>query len=234
MRPVTKLKKYNLKGKEVGQCVVDESLLTAEAPAQLVKDYITALRANQRQWSSCTKTRAEVNHTTKKPHRQKGTGRARQGSFVAPHFRGGGIAFGPRPKFDQNVKLNRKEKRAVIRFLLAEKIRNNRVILLDSTELKVPKTKDIASFLEERELTKKILFVGEAPIPVKGDETKEAETAVRKTVGNHQHANFQKSVRNLPIAEFALVSHLNGYDLINAADLVLTEKAFEECTKWLA
>ena len=124
---MAKLKKYNIDGKELGQVSVEEHLINAEANSQMIKDYIVALRANARQWSANTKTRAEVKHTTKKPHPQKGQGRARHGSLVSPQYRGGGRVFGPRPKFDQHVKINQKERKAAIRFLLSEKIKDNRV-----------------------------------------------------------------------------------------------------------
>ena len=77
----------------------------------MIKDYIVALRANKRQWSANTKGRTEVNHSNKKPWRQKGTGNARQGTFAAPQFKGGGVVFGPKPKFDQHVRINRQERR---------------------------------------------------------------------------------------------------------------------------
>ena len=98
----------------------------------MIKDYIVALRANARQWSANTKTRSEVKHTTKKPHPQKGQGRARQGSLVSPQYRGGGRVFGPKPKFDQHVRINQKERKAAIRFFLAEKLKENRVWLIES------------------------------------------------------------------------------------------------------
>src|ERR1700733_2105998 len=107
----------------------------------MIKDYIIALRANARQWSANTKTRAEVSHTTKKPHPQKGGGRARQGSLVAPQYKGGGRVHAHPPKFDQHVRINKKERRAAIRFLLAEKLRADRLHVLEDFQLDAPKTK---------------------------------------------------------------------------------------------
>ena len=94
------LKKYDINGKEIGKVEIDDSLLSATANVQLVKDYIIAIRENARQWSANTKGRSDVNCTGKKPHPQKGTGRARQGSLAAPQYKGGGVVFGPKPKFD--------------------------------------------------------------------------------------------------------------------------------------
>ena len=88
---------------------LDDAFLDVQANSQMIKDYIVALRANARQWSANTLGRSEVVHSTKKPHRQKGTGSARQGSLVSPQYRGGGIVFGPKPKFDQHVRINKKK-----------------------------------------------------------------------------------------------------------------------------
>src|SRR5277367_1501863 len=120
----------------------------------MIKDYIVALRANARQWSANTKTRAEVKHTTKKPGPQKGQGTARHGSLVGPQFRGGGRVFGPKPKFDQHVKINQKERKAAIRHLLADKIKENRIWIIENTDMESPKTKIVANFLKELEINK--------------------------------------------------------------------------------
>src|ERR1700728_4248990 len=114
----------------------------------MIKDYIVALRENARQWSANTKGRSEVNHTTKKPHPQKGGGRARQGMLSAPQYKGGGRVFGPRPKFDQHVRINKKERKAAIRFLLGEKIRNHKIHIIETTEMDAPKTSTIANFVK--------------------------------------------------------------------------------------
>src|SRR5271168_3288593 len=128
----------------------------------MVKDYIVALRANARQWSANTKGRSEVKHTTKKPHPQKGGGRARQGSLVAPQYKGGGRVFGPKPKFDQHVRINKKERQAAIRSLLAEKIRKGQLLIVENLTLKAPKTKAVSDFLKNCKIEKsRILFLAE-------------------------------------------------------------------------
>src|ERR1700722_14881711 len=127
----------------------------------MVKDYIIALRANARQWSANTKGRSEVKHTTKKPHPQKGGGRARQGSLVAPQYRGGGRVFGPKQKFDQHVRINKKERQAAIRFLLAEKLRENKLHIIEDINLTEPKTKTVVDFLKAAEIKGRVLFLGE-------------------------------------------------------------------------
>ena len=125
------LKKYNLAGKEIGQVAIDDRLIDVEANSQMIKDYIVALRANARQWSASTKTRGEVKHTTKKPHPQKGQGRARHGSLVTPQYRGGGRVFGPKPKFDQHVRINKKNVKQQFAFFLLKNFIADRVWLIE-------------------------------------------------------------------------------------------------------
>lgn len=226
------LKKYNLKGEETGTVKLEKykPLTEKKAHSQMVKDYIVALRANARQWSANTKGRSEVVHTTKKPHKQKGTGRARQGSLVSPQFRGGGIVFGPKPKFNQHVKINKKEKKAVIHAMIAEKLEANAVIIVDSYDLEAPKTKLAREFMESTGLEKRVLFLGEGS-------TVEVETEGKKQkvdVKCDKHSNFAKSLRNLPKTSFSLAKNINGYDLMLANSLVITEAALEELTEWLA
>jgi large subunit ribosomal protein L4 len=227
---VAKLKKYNLAGKEIGQVAIDERLINAEANSQMIKDYIIALRANARQWSANTKTRSEVKHTTKKPHPQKGQGRARQGSLVAPQYRGGGRVFGPKPKFDQHVKINQKERKAAIRFLIAEKLKESRVWLIENTDMDAPKTKAIAGFLKGLEIKGRTLFLGEGAFAEVETEGKVQRVSVSST----KHDNFVKSMRNLPKADFMLASNISGYDVMIARDIVLTESALHELNQWLS
>ncbi len=218
------LKKYNLKGEEVGEVSVDESLLDVDANRQMIKDYIVALRANIRQWSANTKGRSEVSHSNKKPHRQKGTGGARQGTLAAPQCRGGGVVFGPKPKFDQHVRINRKERRLASRHLLADKIKGSNVIVLDDQALKQlekPSTKNVSAFLRKHQIDgKRILFVGEG-------EYQEVE-GNKVSVASEKHSAFKKSVRNLPKSAFVIAQNVNGYDLIAAQRIVLSESALAE------
>lgn len=223
------LKKYNLIGKEVGQVTIDERLLNAEANSQMVKDYIIALRENARQWSASTKTRAEVKHTTKKCQPQKGQGRARHGSTVAPQYRGGGRAFGPRPKFDQHVRINRKERKAAIRFLIGEKLRENRVWLVDDLTMEAPKTKKVAEFLKGHQIEGRILFLGESTFAQVETEGK----TQRVSISSDKHTHFSRSMRNLPKTEFMLASNISGYDVMIARDIVMTESALQELNEWL-
>ena len=208
------LKKYNLAGKEVGEVALEEGLISADASSQMIKDYLIALRANARQWSANTKGRTEVNHTGKKPHPQKGTGRARQGCLAAPQYKGGGRVFGPKPKFDQHVRINRKERRAAMRHLLSEKILSNNVRLLQLDAMKAPKTKTVANFLENCGLTgKSVLFLGD--------------------VANPSYDNFLKSMQNIQRLDFLLVSNVGGYDVAASQNIIVLEPALDQLKQFL-
>lgn len=227
---MTTLKKYSIAGKAIGDVKVDKRLIDAEANGQMIKDYITALRANARQWSANTKTRSEVNHTTRKPHPQKGQGRARQGMLSAPQYKGGGRVFGPKPKFDQHVRINKKERRAAIRYLISEKIREHKISIIEDTNLDAPKTKSITSFLKSVKADKgRILFLGESNRTA----LKFEDETINVNIATTQHENFIKSVRNIPKVEFTLASNLNGYDVLLAQHMILTEAALNELTEWL-
>lgn len=223
------LKKYNIEGKVVGEIKIDDALAKAEANSQMIKDYIVAIRENARQWSANTQTRAEVNHSTKKPHPQKGGGRSRQGMLSAPQYKGGGRVFGPRPKFDQHVRINKKERKAAIRFLIGEKIRNNKIRLIDSTSLDAPRTKTIVAFTKACDIKGRVLFLGE------GEYAQYPEGESKKTVSvqTNKHDNFVLSMRNIPKTEFSLAKNVNGYHLMVANEIVLTEAALAELNEWL-
>lgn len=224
------LKKYNLAGQELGSVTIDDRWLEAEANGQMIKDYIIAIRANARQWSASTKTRGEVKHTTHKPHPQKGQGRARQGSLVSPQYRGGGRVFAPKPKFDQHVRVNQKERRAAIRYLIAEKLRENKIWLIDDTAMEAPKTKFVSRFLDILHISGRVLFLGEGTYTTVESEGKKHTVSVSSTVHDH----FTKSVRNLPKTGFKLASNVSGYDVMIAHDIILTEAALHELNRWLS
>ncbi len=207
------LKKYDLQGKEVGIVQIDDALLEGAAHPQSIKDYIVALRNNARQWSASTKVRKEINRTGRKPHPQKGQGRSRQGDLAAPQYKGGGIVFGPRPKFDIHVRINKKERRAAVRTLIAEKIKHGLVHVLQKSEMNQPKTKVMAEFF------------GHIPAPerrvlVLCDTNKEAM--------ENPHFNLIKSMRNIPRKEYAWLSQVNGYELARCHTVVVLDSALDE------
>lgn len=206
------LKKYDVSGKEIGTVKVDDALLEVSAHPQSIKDYIVALRNNARQWSASTKRRNEINRTGRKPHPQKGQGRSRQGDLAAPHYKGGGIVFGPKPKFDIHVRINKKERRAAIRFLIAEKIKANRVHILQKGEMAQPKTKVMASFFDQLEGGKRHVLV----------------LAESKGEMGDPHGTLRKSIRNLPKKEMTLLPQMNGYNLARSESLVVLDSALDE------
>lgn len=224
------LKKYNITGKVIGDIQVDDEWFNAEANSQMVKDYIVALRNNARQWSASTKTRSEVSHSTKKPHPQKGGGRARQGSLVAPQYRGGGRVFTPRPKFDQHIRINKKERRAAVRALFADKMRDNKILILDNFDLKAPKTKTVASFLKACQIDgRRVLFLGEG----RYDEVQTGDSKKKVSIHTDQHDHFAKSIRNIQKVEFGLAANVSGYDVIAAHHVIMTEAALDELRELL-
>lgn len=223
------LKKYSLDGQYIGDINCSDELANAEAHGQMIKDYIVALRNNARQWSANTKTRAEVNHTTKKPTAQKGTGGARHGNLVGPQFRGGGRVFGPKPKFDQHVRINKKERRAAIRALLAEKIREDKIIVIDSLAMNEPKTSLVAQFLDTLEMPRRTLILAESTthdIPTDNG-------TVTIHVHSDKHLNFSLSTRNIPGIKVQAANTICGYDVAVAHKIVLTESALREIEEWL-
>ena len=216
------LKKYNLAGKEIGQVAIEDEWLKSEANSQMIKDYIIALRENARQWSASTKTRAEVCHSGQKPHPQKGTGRARQGYLGAAQYKGGGRVHAPRPKFDQHVRINRKEKRAAIRHLLVEKILSNRLHVLHMEDLKEPKTKLLAGFLKSLMLEgKSVLFLGDGLV-MGGKEGEASQSPVKKFEA------LLKSIRNIQRSDFLMVPNVSGYDVIAHQDLIVMDSAIDQ------
>jgi large subunit ribosomal protein L4 len=205
------LKKFNLTGNEVGSIQIDDALLEGSAHSQSMKDYIVAIRNNARQWSAHTKRRSEVNHTGRKPHPQKGQGRSRQGDLAAPHYKGGAVVWGPRSK-DVHTRINKKERRAAIRFLIAEKIKNQRVRILQIVEMREPKTKIVVEFLEKLALKNaRILLIGSAS---------EAQDPSR--------VNLARSLQNIPKKEYLPLAQVNGYELARSQEIVILESAIEE------
>ncbi|MCH9634653.1 MAG: 50S ribosomal protein L4 [Chlamydiae bacterium] len=211
------LKSFSLEAEKVKDVKFKVAKREKEISPQLVKDYIVAYRRNQRQWSANTKGRSEVNHSNKKPHRQKGTGKARQGTLAAPQYRGGGIVFGPKPKFDQHIRINQKEKRAVVNYLIEQKVKDKKLILIDKTDMKAPQTKTLAAFMAKCGLDKKrTLFILDAQIKAKEGESLSS------------HTNFKKSLNNLSRADFTMVNQLNGYQLLRAEHVVITETGLKQ------
>jgi large subunit ribosomal protein L4 len=149
---------YNIEGEVVRQEALDPYVFGAPVNTALLHQVVTAQLVNRRQGNASTKTRGEVSGGNKKPYRQKGTGHARQGSTRAPHYRGGGSVFGPRPH-PYEAKVPRKMRRLAIRAALSDKVANGRLILMDRLTLDAPSTKAMQAFLEKLPVKRNVLML---------------------------------------------------------------------------
>ena len=191
-----KIDVYNIEGKKVNDVELKEDIFGIIPNEELVHSVIVNYLANQRQGTQSTKTRAEVRG--KKPWRQKGTGRARQGSIRAPHWVGGGIALGPKPR-SYSYKLNKKERRLAIKSCLSSKVIENELTVVDKFEFNAIKTKEVAKMLNSLKLEGKTLIL----LPEKNE-------------------IIQKSARNIKGVKTLSVNTINAYDLVNYKNLVVT------------
>src|SRR5262245_63013228 len=156
-----KLSIKDLNGQESGEVELNWPLVEGGHGTQAVHDTIVAYRANQRLGTACTKTMGEVSGTGKKPWRQKGTGRARAGSFQSPLWRGGGVVFGPKPR-DFGKKVNAKTKQLALRKALSERLKAGDVVVVDDLKVSSPKTKDFVGVMAALELKGTTLIVASA------------------------------------------------------------------------
>ena len=193
-----KIDVYNIEGKKVNDVELKEDIFGIIPNEELVHSVIVNYLANQRQGTQSTKTRAEVRGGGKKPWRQKGTGRARQGSIRAPHWVGGGIALGPKPR-SYSYKLNKKERRLDIKSCLSSKVIENELTVVDKFEFNEIKTKEVAKMLNNLKLEGKTLIL----LPEKNE-------------------IIQKSARNIKGVKTLSVNTINAYDLVNYKNLVVT------------
>ena len=153
-----KVNVYNMLGEQVGEIELNENIFGIEVNQHVVYEVVKNQLANKRQGTQSAKTRAEVRGGGRKPWRQKGTGRARQGSIRAPHFSGGGVTFAPKPR-DYSYKVPKKVKRLAMKSALTSKVLNNEIIVIDEINFDAPKTKDMANFLTKINADKKALIV---------------------------------------------------------------------------
>lgn len=193
----------NQAGKNVKEIELNAAVFGIEPHQQSVFDVVMMQRASWRQGTHDTKNRREVRGGGRKPWKQKGTGRARQGSIRSPQWRGGGIVFGPTPR-DYSISINRKVRRLALKSVLSEKVLTNDMIVVDKFELAAPKTKDFNKIIENIGATKKTLFV------VSPEEDFE---------------NAYLSMRNIETMGMVLAEGINVYDIVNANKIVFTESA---------
>ena len=189
---------YNMQGKKVSDVELSAAVFGIEPNENVVHSVLVNYLANQRQGTQSTKTRSEVSGGGRKPWRQKGTGRARQGSIRAPHWVGGGIALGPKPR-SYNYTVNKKEKQLAIKSLLSSKVLENELTVVESLPLKEIKTKEMVRVLNNLKVEgKTVILLAEK------DEI------------------VQKSARNIEGVKALQVGTINVYDLLKHKNLVVT------------
>ena len=193
-----KMDVYDIQGKKVSTVDLKDEIFGIEPNEAVVHSVLVNFLANQRQGTQSTKTRAEVRGGGRKPWRQKGTGRARQGSIRAPQWIKGGIALGPKPR-SYKYTVNKKEKRLAIKSCLSSKVLEKELIVVDSLPLKEIKTKEMAKALNNLKVEGKTLIL----LPEKNE-------------------TVQKSARNIEGPKTTLVNTINVYDLLKYKNLVIT------------
>jgi large subunit ribosomal protein L4 len=202
----------NQQGQVVGSMELADAVFAIEPNQQALYDAIIMQQAGKRQGTAAVKGRSDVSGGGRKPYRQKGTGRARQGSIRAPQFRGGGTVFGPTPR-DYSYRINKKVRRLALKSALSEKLAENNLNVLDQIVIEAPKTKDFIAITNALQTPKKTLFI----------------------VGNEENTeNAHLSSRNLPEVTMSNAKGINVYDLVNANKLVLTAAAVKDIEEALA
>jgi len=205
-----KLAVKDIKGQSQGELEVKFALIENGKGTQAVHDAVVAYLANQRMGTACTKNVGEVAGTNRKPWRQKGTGRARAGSFRSPLWRGGGVVFGPKPR-DFGKKVSKSTKQLALRKALSERLKSGDVVVVDDLILESPKTKAFVGVLNALQVEGTTLVVASA-----------------------QDRNLSLASRNVPEVELATSDSLNTYQVLRFGKLLFTRSAFEKVEQRLA
>ena len=199
------LKVIDQKGKDAGEVTLNDDVFGIKPNESVVFDAIIRQRAGRRQGTSKVKNRSAVRGGGKKPWKQKGTGRARQGSIRSPQWRGGGVVFGPTPR-SYAYSMPRKQRRLAIKSVLSQKLIDEDLVVLDQLTMSAPKTKEFKSILDGLKVEGKVLVVSD-------------------------DQNVQYSARNLPNVKVITANGLNVEDVVNYDKLVLTKEAIEKIEK---
>jgi large subunit ribosomal protein L4 len=207
---VPKVALFNQTGAQVGEVELNDSVFGIEPNKSVLHDAVVMQLASLRQGTHDTKGRSEVRGGGRKPWKQKGTGRARQGSIRAPQWVGGGTVFGPTPR-SYAYKLPRKVRRLAIRSALSSKVLNNEIVVLDALQFDAPKTKEMVQVLKGLNVERKALVV-----------TGEYVDSVAK------------SARNIPGVKFVTAAGINVLDVLNYDKLVITQDAVSKVEEVLA
>ena len=200
----------NIKGEKVSTIKLNEAVWGIEPNDAVLYDAIRLAQNSLRQGTADTKTRSEVSGGGRKPYRQKGTGRARQGSIRAPHYPGGGIVFGPHPR-SYTFKMNKKERRLALKSALSYKVIESELVVLDKFEVESNKTKDMTNILNNLKLAKKTLIVV--------DELTE---------------NLILATRNLRNIVLLAANEINVLDVVASDNMLITEAAVKKIEEVLA
>ena len=193
----------NMEGKKVGDIELNESVFGVEVNDIVVHTALVNYLANQRQGTQSTKTRAEVRGGGRKPWRQKGTGRARQGSIRAPQWMKGGIALGPKPR-SYKYAIPKKMRQLALKSVLTSKVQEGNLVVVDKLELNEIKTKNMVNVLNNLKVNKALVVL------------------------DSKNLNVQASARNIENVKTSLVNTINVYDLLKYDSLVLTEDAIKK------
>lgn len=199
-----KLSIKNSQGKAAGELEVKFELIENGRGTQAVHDTVVAYRAAQRMGTACTKTAGEVSGTNKKPWKQKGTGRARAGSFQSPLWVGGGVVFGPKPR-SYAKKVNVRTKQLALRKAMSERLKAGDIVIVDDIKLSSPKTKEVIGVIDALQID---------------------GTAIIVSTGENK--NLMLAARNLPNVWLTTSETLNTYDVLRPDKLIFTRGAFEK------
>ena len=194
---------YDIKGNTVGEIALSENVFGQPVNESVLHDVVVAHLANCRQGTQSALTRAEVSGGGKKPWRQKGTGRARQGSTRSPQWRHGGIVFAPKPR-DYTVRLNKKVKRLAMKSALSSKVNENELLVFDALNLEAAKTKEMVKVLKATNVEKALIV-----LPEKDD-------------------TVERAARNIPNVKTTLVGTLSVYEILKYEKLILTKASAEK------
>lgn len=200
---MNKLKVYNLSGEIIGEQELNPKIFEVAAKPELIEQVATAQRANSRETLAHTKTRDEVRGGGRKPWRQKGTGRARQGSIRAPQWKGGGVVFGPRKERNYTQKINKTMKRKALYMLLSDKVKSEQIFLFDSLVLAEAKTSSLVKIIKK------------LPVPVNS-----AILSLAK-----QDNKVTRAAKNIKKLELVAADSLNVVDLLKRKYLILDQAA---------
>ena len=197
------VKVFNMSGSEVGSIELNDSIFAVEVNTHVMHQAVVQYLANKRQGTQSALTRAEVRGGGRKPWRQKGTGRARQGSTRSPQWTGGGVVFAPKPR-DYSFKLNKKGKRLALKSALTTKVNDGKFVVVDEINLPEMKTKEMVKVLNNLNVNKSLVVL---------------EDANEKAV---------VAARNIPTVKTASVSTINVYDILKYDSVVVTKAAVEK------